>query len=154
MGLPQEFQKVNRLSNKGPQLDHFRSPSIRLLKALRTSEHTKKRTMHLSCDGFACLSPVTHEPELGRLRITYTANDFCISVKSLNSYLDAYRQTPICAEKVVNTILDAVIAVCRPISATVAGEFVSDGTLFVTVCANYPARKSPQALNQISAKGL
>ena len=87
---------------------------------------------------FTSVCPKTALPDFGVLEIRYTPNRFCLELKSLKMYLLAYRNLGIFYENAVNRILEDIVDACRPVRATVIGEFNPRGGMMSTIEARYP----------------
>jgi len=90
---------------------------------------------------FTSMCPKTGLPDFGALTLRYTPAKSCLELKSLKLYLLAYRGLGIFYENVVNRFLRDVVAACRPVRATVIGEFRPRGGLHSTVTANWSAKR-------------
>lgn len=90
---------------------------------------------------YTSICPRTHLPDFGTVTIHYLPDKLCLELKSLKSYILAYRNLGIFYENAVNRILDDVGRACRPKWAVVRGEFTTRGGMHTTVEARYP-RKS------------
>jgi 7-cyano-7-deazaguanine reductase len=86
---------------------------------------------------FTSVCPKTGLPDFGRLTLRYTPHRQCLELKSLKMYLLAYRNLGIFYENVVNRFLRDVVAACKPVSATVVGEFTPRGGLESKVTATW-----------------
>jgi len=64
-----------------------------------------------------------------------------VELKSLKMYMLAYRNLGIFYENAVNRILEDVVKACRPVCATVSGEFNPRGGIKSVVEAHYPRLK-------------
>lgn len=91
---------------------------------------------------FTSLCPRTGQPDFGEIAVEYVADRRCIELKSLKLYLQAYRQTGVFYEDVVNRILDDLAAACRPRRMTVTGRFTPRGGMHSTVTACYEAPRA------------
>ena len=87
---------------------------------------------------YTAICPKTGLPDFGTIRITYVPDKDCIELKSLKLYIHAYRNIGIFYENAVNRILADLVKSCRPISATVTGDFTARGGLHSTIQAQYP----------------
>jgi len=63
---------------------------------------------------FTSFCPVTHQPDLYTLTITYIPNAVCVESKSLKLYLNSFRDTGIFGEAVATTICDDLHDVLDP----------------------------------------
>ena len=93
---------------------------------------------------FTSICPKTGLPDFGTIVLTYVPQDSCIELKSLKTYINGYRNLGIFNENAVNRILDDVVRACRPVRATVVGEFNPRGGIKTVVEARYP-RPNPEA---------
>jgi 7-cyano-7-deazaguanine reductase len=93
---------------------------------------------------FTSVCPKTGLPDFGTIRLRYVPQDLCLELKSLKNYINGYRNVGIFYENAVNRILEDVVAACRPVRATVTGEFNPRGGITSVVEARYP-RSSPAA---------
>jgi 7-cyano-7-deazaguanine reductase len=87
---------------------------------------------------FTSVCPKTALPDFGVLEIRYTPDKHCLELKSLKLYLLGYRNLGIFYENAVNRILDDIVKACRPVRATIIGEFNPRGGIMSTVEAHYP----------------
>ena len=87
---------------------------------------------------FTSVCPKTGFPDFGVLEIRYTPNKHCLELKSLKLYLLGYRNLGIFYENAVNRILNDIVKACRPVRATVIGEFNPRGGMMSTVEVHYP----------------
>ncbi|MEE8603758.1 MAG: preQ(1) synthase [Candidatus Aminicenantaceae bacterium] len=87
---------------------------------------------------FTSVCPKTGFPDFGVLEIRYTPDIHCLELKSLKLYLLGYRNLGIFYENAVNRILNDIVKACRPVRATVIGEFNPRGGMMSTVEVHYP----------------
>src|SRR5262249_28283099 len=87
------------------------------------------------------MCPKTGLPDFGTITLRYEPDKLCLELKSLKSYINAYRDLGIFYENAVNRILKDVVAACKPVRATVTGEFNTRGGMRSTVEASYPSDK-------------
>lgn len=73
--------------------------------------------------------------------LRYVPDKYCLELKSLKMYTLAYRNLGIFQENAVNRMLNDVVRACRPIRATVTGEFAPRGGLTTLVTATYERAK-------------
>ncbi len=93
---------------------------------------------------FTSICPKTGLPDFGTIFLTYVPKNSCIELKSLKAYINGYRNLGIFNENAVNRILEDVVRACRPVRATVVGEFNPRGGIKTVVEARYP-RSRPKA---------
>lgn len=87
---------------------------------------------------FTSVCPKTGRPDFGIITIQYVPKSSCLELKSLKNYILAYRNLGIFYENAVNRILEDVVAACRPVRATVTGEFNPRGGIKSIVEAHFP----------------
>jgi 7-cyano-7-deazaguanine reductase len=92
---------------------------------------------------FTSLCPKTGLPDFGLITIRYVPKDSCLELKALKDYVLAYRNLGIFYENVVNRILEDIVKACRPVRATVTGEFNPRGGIKSVVEARYPRSGKP-----------
>jgi 7-cyano-7-deazaguanine reductase len=85
--------------------------------------------------------PKTGLPDHGVIRLIYTPDKQCLELKSLKMYTLAYRNLGIFQENIVNRFLQDIVKSCKPVSATVIGDFTPRGGISTKITATYPARK-------------
>ena len=90
------------------------------------------------CDIAWRRSPSVDDSSFATLEIDYAPQRHLVETKSLKLYLLAYRNLGIFYENAVNRILEDVAAACRPVRATVIGEFNPRGGMSSIVEANFP----------------
>jgi 7-cyano-7-deazaguanine reductase len=90
---------------------------------------------------FTSLCPRTGLPDSGNLVLTYVPDRLCLELKSLKMYTLAYRNLGIFQENAVNRMLDDIVKACRPIRATVTGDFTPRGGLSTVITATYDRRR-------------
>jgi 7-cyano-7-deazaguanine reductase len=88
---------------------------------------------------FTSLCPVTGQPDFATITVRYVPDRLCVEMKSLKLYFFAYRDKGIFYEGVTNTILDDLVAVLKPRSMTVIGDFAVRGGTAGTITVEYDA---------------
>lgn len=93
---------------------------------------------------FTSVCPKTGLPDFGTLTVHYFPDKRCLELKSFKMYLLAYRDLGIFQENIVNRVLRDVVKACRPVRATVTGDFTPRGGLESRMVASYEksARKA------------
>jgi 7-cyano-7-deazaguanine reductase len=90
---------------------------------------------------FTSICPKTGLPDFGVIDIRYVPDKLCVELKSLKIYLLGYRNLGIFYENAVNRILKDIVDACRPVEATVIGEFNPRGGIKSVVEAHFPKGK-------------
>jgi 7-cyano-7-deazaguanine reductase len=101
--------------------------------------------IEITCPEFTAVCPRTGQPDFGTIAITYVPGASCIELKSLKLYLHDYRNRGIFYEHSINTILDDLVAACRPRRMRVSGQFTPRGGISARVTADYEAATSAEA---------
>ena len=101
--------------------------------------------IEILCPEFTAVCPKTGQPDFGTIVITYVPAGACIELKSLKLYLFGYRDRGIFYEHSINTILDDLVAACRPRRMTVVGQFTPRGGISSRITARYAAAARPRA---------
>lgn len=91
-------KKVNAPSK---QLDTFEKPANVQVVKFESNELTS-------------FCPVTHQPDFNTVTIEFAPDKLCIESKSLKLYLWSFREEPIFAEGLANTIAEDVYNTIRP----------------------------------------
>jgi 7-cyano-7-deazaguanine reductase len=111
------------------------------LETFKNSHPGRDYTIIHTCPEFTAVCPKTGQPDFATLRITYVPDRDCVELKSLKQYLQAYRNRGIFYERVVNVILDDLVAATRPRRMTVEGEFNVRGGIGSVVRADYVKKR-------------
>lgn len=86
---------------------------------------------------FTSLCPKTGQPDFATIEIEYVADQLCVELKSLKLYLQSYRNEGVFYEKVINLILDDMVAALKPRWMSVTGRFTPRGGMHSVVTAGY-----------------
>ena len=76
-------------------------------------------------------------PDFATINMTYVPDAVCLELKSLKLYLWSFRNDGIFYERVVNRILDDLVAVAKPRSMKIVGDFNVRGGLKSIITAEY-----------------
>jgi 7-cyano-7-deazaguanine reductase len=117
----------------------IRSPQT-ILESFKNPNPGRDYQIRFVFPEFTSLCPVTGQPDFATITVTYVPDRLCVEMKSLKLYFFAYRNKGIFYEAVVNTILDDLLAVLKPRSMTIVGEFAVRGGTAGTVTASYPSQ--------------
>jgi 7-cyano-7-deazaguanine reductase len=94
----------------------------------------------ISIPEYTAVCPKTGLPDFGTITIRYQPDQLCLELKSLKSYILAYRDVGIFYENAVNRILQDVVKACHPKWVNVKGEFNARGGLLSVIEARHPAK--------------
>lgn len=95
--------------------------------------------VEITCPEFTAVCPKTGQPDFATIVISYTPADAVVELKSLKLYLFGYRDRGIFYEHAINTILDDLVAACRPRRMVVVGNFTPRGGISSKITASYVA---------------
>jgi 7-cyano-7-deazaguanine reductase len=90
---------------------------------------------------YTAVCPKTGLPDFGTITIEYWPDQLCLELKSLKSYINAYRDIGIFYENAVNRILQDIVKACQPKKAVVRGEFNVRGGMKSVIESRYPKEK-------------
>lgn len=90
---------------------------------------------------FTAVCPKTGQPDFGTVVVHYVPAATCVELKSLKLYLQGYRNQGIFYEHSINTILNDLVAACRPRRMTVIGHFNPRGGMTSKITARFEARE-------------
>ncbi|RPJ09935.1 MAG: NADPH-dependent 7-cyano-7-deazaguanine reductase QueF [Deltaproteobacteria bacterium] len=102
----------------------------------------KNYEITVSIPEYTSLCPKSGLPDFGTITIRYIPGRWCVELKSLKTYILAYRDLGIFYENAVNRILRDVVKASKPVRAVVAGEFNTRGGMKSTIEASYPAKRN------------
>ena len=109
--------------------------------------------VEITCPEFTAVCPKTGQPDFGTIVVTYIPGDSVIELKSLKLYLFGFRDRGIFYEHSINTILDDLVAACRPRRMKVVGQFTPRGGISSKITAVYEASSLPAPAPE-SSKGI
>jgi 7-cyano-7-deazaguanine reductase len=92
----------------------------------------------ISIPEYTSICPRSGQPDFGTITIRYVPNKWCAELKSLKTYILAYRNLGIFNENAVNRILRDFVKATNPARAQVVGEFTARGGMKNTIEASYP----------------
>lgn len=90
---------------------------------------------------FTSVCPKTGLPDHGEITLRYVPGKLCLELKSLKMYMLEYRNLGIFQENAVNRFLRDVVKACRPVSATVIGEFTPRGGVYSKITASWSRKR-------------
>ena len=103
----------------------------------------KKYAITISIPEYTSICPKSGLPDFGTITIRYIPDKWCVELKSLKTYILAYRNLGIFYENAVNRILRDFVRASKPIQAAVTGEFNVRGGMKSVIEARYNSKSSP-----------
>ena len=110
-----------------------------LLETFKNQFPEREYEIEIVYPEFTAMCPKTGQPDFGAITVRYVPGDVCVELKSLKLYLHDYRNRGIYYEHSINTILNDLVAVCRPRSMVVEGAFNPRGGMTSRITARYRA---------------
>jgi 7-cyano-7-deazaguanine reductase len=104
----------------------------------------KNYEIRISIPEFTSVCPRTGIPDFGTITVHYIPDKWCVELKSLKTYILAYRNLGIFYENAVNRILRDFVKASKPIQAVVTGEFNVRGGMRSMIEASYPPEIPPK----------
>jgi 7-cyano-7-deazaguanine reductase len=89
---------------------------------------------------FTSLCPMTGQPDFGTVTVEYVAERWCVELKSLKLYLQAFRNEGIFYEALTNRILDELVGVLSPRWMKVTTEWTPRGGMHSVIEVEHTAR--------------
>ncbi|MEJ2246802.1 MAG: preQ(1) synthase [Acidobacteriota bacterium] len=86
---------------------------------------------------YTAICPKTGLPDFCTIYVYYVPDRWCLELKSLKEYINAYRNLGIFYENSVNRILQDLVSACKPVSMRVRGEFTPRGGIRSKIEATY-----------------
>ncbi len=117
-----------------------------LLETFPNQFPDREYEIEIVCPEFTAVCPKTGQPDFGAITITYVPGDDCVELKSLKMYLFDYRNRGIFYEHSINTILDDLVAACRPRRMAVVGQFTPRGGISSKITATFRKGSGPTPL--------
>jgi 7-cyano-7-deazaguanine reductase len=119
--------------------DHAKSGIDTPLPAIECWENQyPKYEIEIIIPEYTAICPKTGLPDFGTLYINYVPDRWCLELKSLKEYINAYRSMGIFYENAVNRILQDLVTACKPVSMKVRGEFAPRGGIQSHIEAHFP----------------
>ena len=117
--------------------DYPDSPEKAKIETFRNAFPKRDYIITFDYPEFTSLCPITGQPDFGHITINYIAKEKCIESKALKLYLFSYRNHNTFHEVAVNTILDDLVAACKPKWMQVIGDFMPRGGIAIHVTAEH-----------------
>jgi 7-cyano-7-deazaguanine reductase len=116
------------------------------LERFRNRTQVRKYEIAFTCPEFTCLCPRSGFPDFATLYIRYVPDQWCVELKSLKLYINAFRNSKIFHEDVTNLILDDLVQLLDPHQIEVKGDFTVRGNIHTVITSRHEkAAKSAQA---------
>ena len=134
-----EFQHL------GKSVNHPQTPKEATLETFENQYQNRNYLIQFDSQDFTSLCPVTGQPDFAEISIQYIPDQHCVETKSLKYYLHSYRNFRGFNEKIINSILDDLVAACQPRWIQVKGKFAARGGITLTTTVEHPSIKVPSS---------
>jgi 7-cyano-7-deazaguanine reductase len=94
-------------------------------------------TIRITMPEFTCLCPKTGQPDFATLELEYVPDALCVELKSLKTYVWAFRNRVAFHEAVTNQILSDLADLLSPRFMRLTAEFNVRGGIYTTVVAEH-----------------
>lgn len=101
----------------------------------------RRYTVEFTCPEFTCLCPRSGFPDFATIHIRYVPDQYCVELKSLKLYINAYRNEKVFHEDVTNFILNDLVKLLDPWEIEVRGDFNVRGNIKTVVTAQHIKEK-------------
>lgn len=134
----QNTEGITHLGSKNTKYVYDYDPSLLERFERKIPEHQEDDTVvNLDCFEFVSKCPVTGQPDLATIHISYIPDKFCAESKSLKLYLFSFQQHGDFHESCVATIRDDLVNLLHPKYLEVYGDFNSRGGISILPFAVY-----------------
>lgn len=126
-------------TEQGTKSELYGEVAIRNNKLERFENRTRVRryTIEFTCPEFTCLCPRSGFPDFATIRIKYVPHEWCVELKSLKLYINAFREQKIFHEDVTNLILDDLVKLLDPWDIEVIGDFSVRGNIHTVITSKH-----------------
>jgi len=107
------------------------------LERFENRTQVRRYEIRFSTPEFTCVCPRSGFPDFATINITYVPDKWCVELKSLKLYLNAFRDAKVFHEDVTNNILDDLLKLLDPWSIEVEGDFNVRGNIKTIITAKH-----------------
>lgn len=97
----------------------------------------RRYTVDFTCPEFTCVCPRSGFPDFATIHIKYVPDKWCVELKSLKLYINAFRDKKIFHEDVTNLILEDLLQLLDPHELEVIGDFNVRGNIRTVVTSSH-----------------
>lgn len=131
----EEFGTVKGLGSGSTKYPTEYSPEV--LETFVNKHPDNEYVVSFDAYEFTSLCPLTHQPDLAKIIISYIPNEKMVESKSLKLYLFSYRNHGSFHEDCVNTIMKDLVDLMEPKYLEVRGIFAPRGGISIFPFATY-----------------
>ena len=88
--------------------------------------------VHLDCQEFTCVCPLTRQPDYATVEIMYKPDKFVVESKSMKLYLETYRDRGVFHEHLAVDIANDFVKYVKPLSVEVIVHFNVRGGIAIS----------------------
>jgi 7-cyano-7-deazaguanine reductase len=107
------------------------------LERFENRTQVRKYSIEFSTPEFTCVCPRSGFPDFATIHIRYVPDKFCVELKSLKLYINAFRDKKVFHEDVTNWIIDDLIKLLDPWEIEVTGDFNVRGNIKTIIKAKH-----------------
>ncbi|MGE4131350.1 MAG: preQ(1) synthase [Bdellovibrionales bacterium] len=107
------------------------------LERFENRTQVRRYQIEFTCPEFTCVCPRSGFPDFATLKIRYVPDKWCVELKSLKLFLNAYRDRKIFHEDVTNLILDQLVELLDPWEMEVVGDFNVRGNIKTVITSKH-----------------
>lgn len=128
---------MDNLKNLGNQTDYAFEYKPEVLEAFSNRHPGNDYWVKFNCPEFTSLCPITGQPDLATVYISYIPGEKLVESKSLKLYLFSFRNHGAFHEDCVNIIMKDLIHLLDPKYIEVLGKFLPRGGISIDPFCNY-----------------
>ena len=107
------------------------------LERFANRTQVRRYEVAFTCPEFTCVCPRSGFPDFATIHIKYVPDQWCVELKSLKLYINAYRNEKVFHEDVTNRIIQDLIDLLDPHEIEVVGDFTVRGNIKTVVTARH-----------------
>lgn len=128
---------MDNLKNLGQKADYTFDYKPEVLEAFTNKHPGNDYWVKFNCPEFTSLCPITGQPDLATIYISYIPDSKLVESKSLKLYLFSFRNHGAFHEDCVNIIMKDLITLLEPKYIEVLGKFLPRGGISIDPYSNY-----------------
>ncbi|MFC1988824.1 preQ(1) synthase [Chloroflexota bacterium] len=129
--------EIDKYATKRFDIEQEEAIDVAVLEAIPFEYPGSATEVVYETDEFTAVCPWTGLPDFANLVIRYLPQNSLVELKSLKYYLTSYRNVGILQEHAVNHILNDLVELLQPFSATVEAEYRERGGIKTRAIAQY-----------------
>ena len=131
----EELSEITLLGNQGTTYTYSYDPEI--LEVFNNKHPKNDYFVKFNCPEFTSLCPITGQPDIATIYISYIPGEKMVESKSLKLYLFSFRNHGDFHEDCMNIIMEDLIKLMDPKYIEVWGKFTPRGGISIDPYCNY-----------------